>query len=83
MFEALSARCTVITLAHVMGLSLYRCFLSACTLQRLILKIDLEPSLKVEETGLCSPLPSMSCKFQKDGVALADTTFKGPPKVNR
>ena len=83
MFEALSARCTVITLAHVMGLSLYRCFLSACTLQWLILKIDLEPSLKVGETGLCSPLPSMRCKFQKDGVALADTTFEQPPKVNR
>ena len=83
MFEVLSALCTVSTLAHVIGLSLYRCFLFACTLQWLILKIDLEPSLTVEETGLCSLFPSMSCKFQKDGVALADTTFERPPKVNR
>ena len=63
-----------VTLAHVMGLSLYRCFLSARTFHWLILKIDLELST-VEGTGLYSPseFPSMSCKFQEDGVALADT----------
>ena len=33
-------------LAHITGLSLYRCFLSACNFHWLILKIDLELSLK-------------------------------------
>ena len=60
-------------LAHVTGLSLFRCFFSACTFHWLILKIDIELSM-VEGTGLYSPseFPSMSCKFQEDGVALAD-----------
>ena len=34
------------TQAHVMGLSLYHCFLSSCTFHWLILKINLELSLK-------------------------------------